>query len=107
MPLDKDNKSHRDFSVKLDDKYSGGATYDKFVRPVIHGTYHAGRFINSGNPEEWARSKDQFSKVGTGQQRTEYLAEHRALQAQEAKQAQQAKQAKQAQEAQQAQQEKK
>lgn len=81
MPLDKDNPSHRNLSEKLDDKFSGNALYDKGVRPLVHGGYHAGRYLNSGNPEEWARTKDQLSKVGTGEQRTDYLNEHRALQA--------------------------
>lgn len=78
--LEKDNPSHRDWSTKLDNKFSGGAVYDKAVRPIIHGTYHTGRYIGSGNSAEWARAKDQFSKVGTGQQRTEYLKEHEKLQ---------------------------
>ena len=29
----------------------------------MHGTYHAGRAVTSGNGEEWARAKDQYSKV--------------------------------------------
>lgn len=71
--LDPDNPSHRGFSDKLDNKFSDSTVYNNFARPVIHGTYHTGRFLNSGNTEEWARAKDQFSKVGTGQQQTEYL----------------------------------
>ena len=38
--------------------------YDKYVRPVVHGVYHAARGIKSGNRAEWDRAKDQFSKVG-------------------------------------------
>ena len=75
--LDKDNPQHRGWSNKLDNKFGGGPIYEKAVRPVIHGGYHAGRYVSSRNPEEWARSKDQFSKVGTGQQRTDYLKAHR------------------------------
>lgn len=77
MPLDKDNPSHRGFSDNLDNKYSGQSWYDKAARPIIHGTYHAGRYLNSSNPEEWARAKDQFCSVGTGQTQTEYLKAHR------------------------------
>lgn len=81
MPIDKDNPKHRGVSNNLDSKYGGKAWYDCAARPIIHGTYHAGRYINSGNEEEWARAKDQFSKVGTGQTQTEYLKAHRDTQA--------------------------
>ena len=77
MPLDKDNAEHRQMSNNYDDKYGGQALYNKAVRPIVHGTYHAGRFINSGNSEEWARAKDQYSNIGTGQTQTEYLQQHR------------------------------
>lgn len=78
MPLDKDNPSHRDSSDKFDAKFSGNAAYDKVVRPIVHGAYHAGRYATGGrNPEEKARAMDQFSKVGTGQTQTEYLKAHR------------------------------
>ena len=67
MPLDKDNASHRSLSDKLDAMPRGPlnqAMYERFDRPIIHGVYHAGRFVTGGgNPEEWARAKDQFSKV--------------------------------------------
>ena len=63
MPLDKDNPGHRATSDKWDAKYGGGPIYDRVTRPIVHGTYHAGRYLRSGNAEEWARSKDQFSKV--------------------------------------------
>lgn len=75
--LDKDNPSHRSASNNLDERFKNSGAYNRFARPVIHGTYHAGRFVNSRNPEEWARAKDQFSKFGTGQQRTDYLKAHR------------------------------
>lgn len=78
MPLDPDNKSHRAIDKVLDEKFSGGPIYDCVTRPIIHSTYHAGRFVfNGGNPEEWARAKDQLSKLGTGQTQTEYLETHR------------------------------
>lgn len=80
MPLDKDNSGHRAMSNNLDTKFSGQGWYDKAARPVIHGTYHAGRFVGSGNPEEWARAKDQFCCVGSGQSQTEYLKAHRDAQ---------------------------
>ena len=66
MPLDKDNPDHRNFSDRLDAlprSPMDAAIYNRFQRPIIHGVYHAARFVSSGNPEEWARSKDQFSKV--------------------------------------------
>ena len=67
MPLDKDNASHRSFSDKLDAMSRSPidqAIYEGVQRPIIHGVYHAGRFVTGGgNPEEWARAKDQFSKV--------------------------------------------
>lgn len=76
--LDPDNASHRSFSNNLDERFKDSGAYNRFARPVIHGTYHAGRFaFNGGNQEEWARAKDQFSKFGTGQQQTEYLKAHR------------------------------
>lgn len=81
MPLDKDNASHRNFSNNLDAAHGGKAWYDLAARPVIHGTYHAGRFCNSGNAEEWARAKDQFSAVGSGQTQAEYLKVHREAEA--------------------------
>ncbi|KAL5254365.1 hypothetical protein ACHWQZ_G013973 [Mnemiopsis leidyi] len=71
--LEKDNPSHRSLSDKLDKKHGGKPLYEKFVRPVVHGVYHAARGIKSGNGAEWDRAKDQFSKVGSGQQRTDYL----------------------------------
>merc|ERR1711915_900938 len=76
-------------------QYKDSATWNKVVRPVVHGTYHTARSLRSSNPEEWARAKDQFSKVGTGQTRTEYLAQHRAQakQAEEKKKAEEKKQA--------------
>lgn len=90
MPLEKDNPSHRAISIKLDDSLSGKGWYDKAVRPIVHGTYHACRALPkidiekhgedllptvtiNNNKEEWARAKDQYSKVGTGQSQTEYL----------------------------------
>ena len=67
MPLDKDNASHRSFSNKLDAMPRTPRqqeAWEKFDRPIIHGVYHAGRYLTGGgNPEEWARAKDQFSKV--------------------------------------------
>ena len=67
MPLDKDNKSHRAFSDKLDAiprTPMEQEVYKRFDRPIIHGLYHAGRYATGGgNPEEWAQAKDQFSKV--------------------------------------------
>lgn len=75
--LDPDNRSHRGFSNGLDNRFGGNKLYENFARPVIHGTYHAGRYVGNGrNPEEWASAKDQFSKFGTGQQRTDYLNAH-------------------------------
>jgi len=33
-----------------------------------------GRYLHNGlNPAEWARAKDQYSAIGEGQPRTEYL----------------------------------
>lgn len=78
--MDKDNSNHRDMSNNLDKKYCGQSWYDKAARPIIHGTYHTGRYLNSGNAEELARAKDQFSCVGTGQTQTEYLKAHRDAQ---------------------------
>ena len=64
MPLDKDNQSHRQTSDNWDARFGGSSWYTHAARPVIHGVYHAGRFVTGGgNPEEWARAKDQFSKV--------------------------------------------
>ncbi|XP_055321019.1 uncharacterized protein LOC129577636 [Sitodiplosis mosellana] len=83
MPLDKDNAGHRDFSNRLDAKFTGNSFYDKAARPIIHGAYHAGRYVRSSNPEEMARAKDQFSKFGTGQSQTEYLAVYREQQKQQ------------------------
>jgi hypothetical protein len=80
MSLDKDNKGHRDISNKMDATFGGGVIYEKVVRPVVHGTYHAARGLSSGNGAEFARAKDQFSKVGTGEQRTEYLKAHQDAQ---------------------------
>ena len=76
MPLEKDNAAHRGISNNLDAKYGGGTMYEKLVRPVMHGVYHTARGIGSGNTQEFARAKDQFSKVGTGQQRSDYLKAH-------------------------------
>lgn len=75
--LDPDNPSHRSLSNRLDDRFANSRLYNNYARPVIHGTYHAGRYVGGRNPEEWARAKDQFSKFGTGQQRTDYLRAHR------------------------------
>lgn len=75
--LDPDNKAHRSISDKLDKKFEDSKAWNNFARPVVHGAYHAGRYVGSGNPAELARSKDQFSKFGTGQQRTDYLQAHR------------------------------
>ena len=68
MPLDKENKSHRDKSNKLDAFFSNRTSVEqevwkRFARPPIHGVYHAKNYVKGGNPEEWARAKDQFSKV--------------------------------------------
>ncbi len=78
MPLEKDNPSHRSFSNKLDSKFGGGPIYERVTRPLIHGTYHAARAIDSGNAAEWARAKDQYSALGKGQPRPEYLKEYKA-----------------------------
>lgn len=76
--LDPDNESDRGLSDKLDGMFEGNPGYERFDRPLIHGTYHAARYLFNGqNPEEWARAKDQYSKFGTGQQRTEYLEAYR------------------------------
>ena len=75
MPLDKDNQSHRNASNNLDAAFAYDnpnsawrwtgvpQVYSGVARPIIHGVYHASRGASSGNPEEWARAKDQFSKV--------------------------------------------
>ena len=63
--LEKDRPSHRLLSNKLDKTYGGKAPYEKFVRPLIHSAYHAGRAIKSKNKAEWDRAKDQFSKVSS------------------------------------------
>ena len=76
MSLDKDNKAHRNISDKMDATCGGGTIYEKAARPLVHGAYHAARGAYSGNDAEFARAKDQFSKVGTGEQRTEYLKAH-------------------------------
>ena len=60
MPLDKDNPGHRAFSDWMDGKMEGGRIYDRVTRPIVHGAYHAGQYMASGNDEKWARSKDQF-----------------------------------------------
>lgn len=72
LDLDPDNPDHRRISNELDAEYRGEEWYDKVMRPIIHGTYHTGRFMNSGNKEEWSRAKDQYSKFGTGQTNSEY-----------------------------------
>ena len=74
--LEPDIKPLRGFSDRLDNSFGGGPIYEKAVRPVIHGVYHAGRGFESGNAAEIARAKDQFSKIGTGEQRPEYLKAH-------------------------------
>lgn len=71
--LVKDHPDHRNFSNYLDEKLEGRPLYEKGARPLIHGTYHAGRSILYQNEAEWARAKDQYSAVFTGQPRTEYL----------------------------------
>ena len=92
MPLDKDNASHRQISDNLDARFGGSSWYTHAARPIIHGAYHAGRYVDPiierafhvnsyvhggnpaelaratvahgrVNPEEWAQAKDQFSKV--------------------------------------------
>ena len=90
--LQPDNPSHRSFSNKMDEICGDSPAYDKYVRPVVHGAYHAARYVDSidvdfqlkplsvdinVNSEEWARSKDQLSKFGTGQAKTDYLKEVR------------------------------
>ena len=93
MPLEKDNTGHRNFSNKLDNFMGNCPFHNNYERPIVHGAYHAGRGAlstkvswNKGsiiptpniswNKAEFARSKDQFSKVGTGQQKTDYLKAH-------------------------------
>lgn len=76
--LDPDNQTHRGWSDSLDQKFGDNKAYTHVARPVVHGTYHVGRFVTGGgNQEEWARAKDQYSKIGSGQQQTEYLKAHR------------------------------
>lgn len=77
LDLDPDNPEHRKISDDLDAKYIGEEWYDKVFRPIIHGTYHTGRFVNSGNKDEWSRAKDQYSKFGTGQTNFEYYKEYK------------------------------
>ena len=69
MPLDEDNQSHQQTSNNWDNNCSLKSLDDKAAQPIVHGSYHAGRYVNSGNSEEWARAKNQFSKVGSGQSR--------------------------------------
>jgi len=78
--LERDNPSHRGWSNTLDNKFEDSKFDQEYARPSIHGTYHAGRYLGSGNSAEWARAKDQFSKIGTGEQRTDYLRQHNAQQ---------------------------
>jgi|ERR1711971_110881 len=85
MPLEKDNPKDRDMSNKLDEKFKDSNVWNKGVRLAVHGVYHAGRFVTSKNPEEWARAKDQLGKIGTGQSQTDYLAQHRAEQQEQKK----------------------
>lgn len=64
-----DNPEHRKLSNCLDKKFGGKRFYDKAVRPLIHGTYHAARYFGyeakkSFDPEEKARAKELFNKFG-------------------------------------------
>lgn len=85
--MQEDNPRHRALSDRLDDELTGNRFYDRAIRPIIHGSYHAARFFGyqaqqSNDPEEWARSKDQFSKIGSGQAQTHYLSALRLRQLQ-------------------------
>jgi len=75
--LERDNPQHRGWSNNLDNKFGGEKWYDNYARPIVHGAYHAGRAAGSLNGAEWARAKDQFSAVGEGQPRSEYLKAYR------------------------------
>lgn len=47
------------------------------LKTATHGTYHAWRHVVNGcNPGQWARAKDQFSKIDTGQQRSVHHEAH-------------------------------
>ncbi len=85
MPLEKDNPKHRDWSNTLDEKYGDNKAYTHVVRPIVHGAYHAARYADGGfnNEAEWSRAKDQFSRIGTGQNQTEYLKAHQQQQQQQ------------------------
>ena len=61
----------------MDAKHGGKKWYENYARPIVHGVYHAARGAGSLNGAEWARAKDQFSAVGKGQPRTEYLKEYK------------------------------
>lgn len=76
MSLEEDNHDHSEVYNNLDTNYSGQSWYDKAVRPIIHGTYHAGRYVKSGNPEKLFRSMDQFACFGSEQSQTEYYKAH-------------------------------
>lgn len=75
--LDPDNQSHRSLSNRLDEAFTGNKAYDNYARPYVHGKYHEHRFKESGNVEEWARAMDQYSKIGDGQQKTNFLNRYR------------------------------
>lgn len=68
MPLEKDNETHRSISNKLDECLAGYDIYDKFARPLVHGSYHTIRYLNTDNLDEWTRAKEQFSSIGNGRE---------------------------------------
>ena len=55
----------RNFSDKLDNAigWEGGYKEDSRVRGFIHGTWHAGAGIVTGNPKEFDRAGEQFGKT--------------------------------------------
>lgn len=97
MSIQEDNKDHRAKSNELDAKYGGNFLYENVARPIVHGAYHGARYLGyeaqkAFDPEELARAKDQFSAIGKGQPRTEYLKEHREQQEQQKQRDQQEQQ---------------
>lgn len=96
MPLEQDIPGLRRMSNYCDVKCGANKLYTHVARPVAHGMYHAGKALFRLNSEEWARSKDQFSKFGTGQTQTEYLEAYRVQQKAKAKKTKKPKKAKKA-----------
>ena len=67
---DENKRTRRTWYDDLDTEFNNSVFYKEFAKPILRAGVHVGRYLITGNEEEWIRAKDQLGKTGTGRSKT-------------------------------------